>query len=860
MLFLKNRTPYVLLVADASTGDTAAWRAAARASLARAVTMNVADARFALLRTSGGPPGSTAASEVLVKGDDPDANVRVLKALADENALLPPGGTPSADVPLTRMVSDAAAEAARLSAADSCTRVVVVLIVGSGHIEPGDGAASAAIAAAAARDVPFDVLAVAPGAAESAELRSVAERTAGSYVEVTRAALDAANGLRDAFASPIAGTTVVPEMTAAANEAVRQGHMDTTTSTADMVVASPVVGTANLDGAHGMDGQLLPLTVVRDSHGTDLPQRDNVMITAALSMPGFDGRLRAFRSYKPIPDSTRPSGYAFVSDGTSLWVGSVPGPDRRNLYTATADGRLVRFASDDPRTLAAIAAMMRVSPSSAAQVIARLRALPLGAILDSRPVMMGPPALLPAPDADYVRFAASLERRRSLVWIGTNGGFLECIDARLGVEVWGFIPPNLLARLPRLLLGQAMTDPTLLMDGPIKIANVKIDGSWRTHLVAGEGPGGTFYQSFDVTLADLADAVAPDSDDIDAMLAYFAAPDRIRLNWSFPKYADFDASIAPYGDVRASAPAIEKTVGQTWSEPAVGRIGASGPDVVLVGSGFLPASVGAQPNRSGQVAGTTFYALNAADGSVLASATLDGVLQPSPVAVGPAGSPAVTRAYLGTLNGSVWRVDLSVDPSGRVLVGSPVRLWDGGAAQPIVGSMAAVNVGGTRQYLFFGTGSDLLPSAPPPGGYRLVGLLDEGGSGRVTFEVPLAAGPNGSVERASAFPAVAGDVVFFATTVRTTGQACGGAEARLYAFTYAGGAAYDTTGDGRLDGQDAPLVTVLAARRATAPAVADRHVMLGAGDALAVLGDPRDYDGALARTGIRVLSWRRASP
>ena len=36
--------------------------------------------------------------------------------------------------------------------------------------------------------------------------------------------------------------------------------------------------------------------------GVALPQRSNVLITAGFSMPGFDGRIRAYRAYKPIAD------------------------------------------------------------------------------------------------------------------------------------------------------------------------------------------------------------------------------------------------------------------------------------------------------------------------------------------------------------------------------------------------------------------------------------------------------------------------------------------------------------------------------------------------------------------------------
>ena len=55
------------------------------------------------------------------------------------------------------------------------------------------------------------------------------------------------------------------------------------------------------------------------TQGQPLPQRSNVLITAGFQMPGFDGKVRAFRAYKPERDSTKPAGWRFVQDGTKLW-------------------------------------------------------------------------------------------------------------------------------------------------------------------------------------------------------------------------------------------------------------------------------------------------------------------------------------------------------------------------------------------------------------------------------------------------------------------------------------------------------------------------------------------------------------
>ena len=107
------------------------------------------------------------------------------------------------------------------------------------------------------------------------------------------------------------------------------------------------------------------------------------------------------------------------------------------------------------------------------------------------------------------------------------------------------------------------------MDGSPKVADVKVDGNWRTYLVVGQGSGGTFYQTFDVTLDDIDNTVAPDSDNMSAVLSYFSSASSVPLKWAFPSYQHFDVSLGQWGDIAAAAPQISKTVGETWSDPAV---------------------------------------------------------------------------------------------------------------------------------------------------------------------------------------------------------------------------------------------------------------------------------------------------
>jgi Tfp pilus tip-associated adhesin PilY1 len=531
-----------------------------------------------------------------------------------------------------------------------------------------------------------------------------------------------------------------------------------------------------------------------------------------------------------------------------------------------------------------------MTTDAATTLIAYVRDQPLGAIVDSTPALMDPPSLDPPPDADYPGFVATNTNRRTIVWVGTNDGMLHGIDGRLGQEVWAYIPFNLLPKLKELRFGQSIGKFNYFADGSPKIADVRVSAPcssgesscWRTYLFFGEGPGGTFYQAFDVTLPDIGTTVSATSDTIGDVLTYFSNPSKVIFKWSFPTYENFDYTLAPWGDVKSTASAVEKSVGQSWADPAVGKIESeAGKYALVLGSGFLPYSTQQQANRGGVVAGTTFYMINVETGAIFDSVSvgadphaenvdscavandcskIKNAIQADPVATGPPNSRFITMVYVGDLDGRVWRFDVGMSSS----TGDPyiknkpgTKLWDGGFAHPIFSSMATVNVGNTQQYVFFGTGSDLLPSNNVNQQYKLVGVLDSGSSGSQTFAHQLTKVDGvGADEKVSAFPAVAGDIVFFTTTTFNPTTPCTLPTAKLYSMTFIGGAAYDTTGDNKVTGADSIVLATVANARATAPFVADRHLVFGTGTQTQIFGDPDAYNNGVGQAGVRILSWR----
>ena len=845
---------------------------------------------------------------LLVAADAANSNTSILTLLGNPGSSLVPAGrdtNTSVDAPVDNMLDDLKSEAIRL--APDCRNIVAVLVVGGGEgtttNENVAAKASTFLNVAGGRRVPIHVIAIAPiSAADRLQLRAVAANSGGEYTEITSPMVDV---------TTVGTGKFVPEFVRAVNHAVSQAFAEQGDVNAGLSsryqVTSPIVGTVNLENARDIYGTTLPNTsITHPVTGTEIPQRSNVIITTGFKLPGFFGSLNAARVYKPVPDSSKSAGYKFVSDGTKLWEASTPDSASRNIYTALPSGTVLAFTATNASTL--LPYLLKPSDISAlgpagaldvaTAIIGYIRSQPLGAIVDSTPAIMDPPSLDPPPDADYPSFVDENKDRRSLIWVGANDGMLHAIDARLGKEVWAFIPFNLLPKLRALRSGQPLGDFRFFVDGSPKVADVKIGGKWRSYLVMGEGPGGTFYQTFDVTLDNMAATVSPTSDTLADVLSYFSSPSSISFKWAFPQYQHFDykcsfaastcPSSSPWGDIASAAPAIAKTVGETWSDPAVGQIGgASSPYTVLTGSGFLKYTVQQQTNRGGTVAGTTFYVLDIATGNVLDSrnvgndgkgetgATADNcaaannctllknALQADPVATGPSDSRFISKVYLGDLDGKIWRFDLNLNASSAPIITQMLNLYSistgsGSKASdhPIFSSMATVSIGNAKQYLFVGTGSDLLPSNGINVQYGLFVVLDQGTSGTQTAVIKLTAVDGaGDDEKVSSFPAVAGDIVFFSTT-SDKNVACAKPDGNLYGFTFIGGPAYDTNNDGQMNNLDSAKIKTTTGARATAPFIVDQHLVLGTGNGVQMFGDPQDFNNGVGQAGVRILSWR----
>jgi hypothetical protein len=290
--------------------------------------------KWKITRTTIAASNSAHTSTGLLAGATPTSNATILttlgKNLGTDGALLPTGNDASGvlDAPIGLLLDDARAHANTLIAADAaaggCRNTVVVLVAGGGEgtINPQNLQTKAAtFRNVNGRRVPIYVIALFPSGAEAATLQLVATESGGQYFEITKAMVEdaLANGT---LANPI---PPVPEAVRGVNLAVQHAFVPSTTFNVaptaalpfgpygEYQVTSPIVGTVNLRGASKLTAaggtEVLPDSETYIFNGlTKVPQRSNVMVTSAFQLPSFDAKLRAYRTYKPIPDITKPSG------------------------------------------------------------------------------------------------------------------------------------------------------------------------------------------------------------------------------------------------------------------------------------------------------------------------------------------------------------------------------------------------------------------------------------------------------------------------------------------------------------------------------------------------------------------------
>ena len=390
------------------------------------------------------------------------------------------------------------------------------------------------------------------------------------------------------------------------------------------------------------------------------------------------------------------------------------------------------------------------------------RAWKLGDIFHSTPVLVTPP-ILALNDSSYQTFKQSKANRTPVLIAGSNDGMLHAFRESDGVELWGFIPEDLLDDLQNATVTYG-THPYFVDGSPIA-ADVKTFGTWKTIVVFGLRRGGNYYYALDIT--DIADP---------------------KFLWSF----------------------TDTRLGETWSEPAIGRVKIGGVEkfVAFVGGGY---DTGNNNNT-----GKAFFVISLATGQKLWEYYNDGItlddrqymnfsLAANPTAVDLNNDGLVDRVYIGDVGGQVWKFDVSAGATSswlgkRLFAASPSQANPAPAgeyypAQGIYGAPSLALDKDLKTWLFFGTGDRNHPNNTA--GNRFYGIketttmtnnsaLTETNLADVTgSDATASAGwffRLASNEKVLAAANVFNNVVFFSTFTPLSTATCesGGGTAKLY--------------------------------------------------------------------------------
>ena len=156
------------------------------------------------------------------------------------------------------------------------------------------------------------------------------------------------------------------------------------------------------------------------------------------------------------------------------------------------------------------------------------RTKPMGDVYHSQLVVVGKPSAETAYKTTneesywrsingYDSWAESLRSRKEILYVGSNSGVLHALDAKSGVELWGFVPPFIASQLPKIMNTNLNQISPAKKGGSNAIYGV--DGSpvqhdiyfksphetsaaWHSVLFVPYGRGGSGFSVLDVTDPD----------------------------------------------------------------------------------------------------------------------------------------------------------------------------------------------------------------------------------------------------------------------------------------------------------------------------------------------------------------------
>lgn len=361
------------------------------------------------------------------------------------------------------------------------------------------------------------------------------------------------------------------------------------------------------------------------------------------------------------------------ADGNDVRLGGaanmLPDPAVRKLYTnngnssLTASSNEITVSNGSAFTLADFGLTGSAGEPSKDDMIRWMRGVDIRDADDNPTTTvrfdMGDP--LHAQPAAIV-YGGTAENPEVVVYTATNDGYLHAIDGVTGVELWSFVPKELLPNMNRLFFDPNSQFKQYGLDGDVVSIvfddnkNGIVDGIDFVRLIFGMRRGGSSYYALDVT-----DKNAP------------------KLLW------------------KTSPPGL----GQSWSTPVVARIDAPGVNsmkgVVIIGGGYDPVHDTAAHPVADDGMGAAIYFLDLDTGAELWRAARNGGSNglslskmkraiPAQVRViDVSGDGLADRMYASDMGGQVWRFDIfngETDASKLVAGGVIAQLGAEGLGSP----------------------------------------------------------------------------------------------------------------------------------------------------------------------------------
>lgn len=265
----------------------------------------------------------------------------------------------------------------------------------------------------------------------------------------------------------------------------------------------------------------------------------------------------------------------------------------------------------------------------------------LGDIIHSKPVYVGAPNDTRTEDG-YVAWAAGKSDRAPRVYVGANDGMLHVFDADNGEEVYAYVPSMLIAKLS--LLTSRPYPHAYYVDGEMSARDAYFKGAWHTVLAGSLGAGGKGLFALDITDPDLSSEESNTVDDIKVLF-------------------EFDAS-------------ADDDLGDSFSRPVIAKLN-DGDWYVVVGNGYNSVNGVAML----YLVNLDTLALTKLSTSSGSADDPNGLSSPSLLDTDRNGT--ADYAYVGDIDGNLWKFDLSSSNTGNWGVA-----YNGDPLHPSAGSQA----------------------------------------------------------------------------------------------------------------------------------------------------------------------------